>query len=81
MRRLAERLRGDLGLLYLVTVDARTGSIERLVMVPTSIRHFRINRAREADARWLQAALDREGEKLGTRFERASDGYLIARHR
>jgi poly-gamma-glutamate capsule biosynthesis protein CapA/YwtB (metallophosphatase superfamily) len=76
-----EEYRGDLGLLYLVTVDPRTGSIERLVMVPTSIRHFRINRAREADARWLQAALDREGEKLGTRFERASDGYLIARHR
>jgi poly-gamma-glutamate synthesis protein (capsule biosynthesis protein) len=74
-----EEYRGDLGLMCFPTVGAWTGSLQRLVMTPTSIRHFRINRASEEDGRWLQAVLDREGQKLGTRFERETDGRLIAR--
>jgi poly-gamma-glutamate capsule biosynthesis protein CapA/YwtB (metallophosphatase superfamily) len=76
-----EGYRGDLGLLYFPTVDASTGVLERLTMTPTSIRHFRINGATDKDARWLQAMLDREGQKLGTRCDRGSDGRLIARRR
>ena len=40
------------------------------------IRHFRVNRARSEDARWLESALDREGRKLGTYVERQPDDTL-----
>jgi poly-gamma-glutamate synthesis protein (capsule biosynthesis protein) len=45
-------------------------------MTPTRIRHFRVNRAPEAEARWLEGMLNREGRRLGTRVERQLDGTL-----
>jgi poly-gamma-glutamate synthesis protein (capsule biosynthesis protein) len=71
-----ESFRSDLALMYFPTLDAATGRLARLVMTPTQIRHFRVNRAAEADASWLEEMLNREGGKLGTRVERQSDGTL-----
>ena len=71
-----ESFRSDLALMYFPTVDAATGRLARLLMTPTQIRHFRVNRAPEADARWLEAMLNREGARLGTRVERQLDGTL-----
>jgi poly-gamma-glutamate synthesis protein (capsule biosynthesis protein) len=71
-----EAFRSDLALMYFPTVDAATGRLARLVMTPTRIRHFRVNRAAEAEARWLEGMLNREGGKLGTRVARQHDGTL-----
>lgn len=45
-------------------------------MIPTQIRHFRVNRASGADVLWLRDLLNREGNKLGTRFELNRDNTL-----
>jgi poly-gamma-glutamate synthesis protein (capsule biosynthesis protein) len=71
-----ESFRSDLALMYFLTADAATGRLARLVMTPTRIRHFRVNRAPEAEARWLEGMLNREGRRLGTRVERQLDGTL-----
>ncbi len=71
-----ESFRSDLALMYFPTADAATGRLARLVMAPTQIRHLRVNRALEAEARWLEGMLNREGRRLGTRVERQLDGTL-----
>jgi poly-gamma-glutamate synthesis protein (capsule biosynthesis protein) len=60
-----ESFRGDLGLLYLITVDPE-GALVRLEMAPTRMHRFQITRARPDDVRWLAATLARAGEPLGT---------------
>ena len=47
-----------------------------LRMTPIRVRRFRVNRASEADMRWLRELLNREGERFGTRVEIASDNTL-----
>ncbi|MEE9465541.1 MAG: CapA family protein [Candidatus Neomarinimicrobiota bacterium] len=59
--------RADLTLMYFVSVNPATGKLAGLQMTPTRIRNFRIHRAPETDARWLQDKLNREGQRLGTR--------------
>ncbi len=71
-----EAFRSDLALMYFPTLDAATGRLVGLAMTPTRIRHFRVNRAPEADALWLEGMLNREGAKLGTRASRRGDGTL-----
>ena len=63
--------RGELGLVYLATLDAR-GALAALEMVPTRMHRFRITEAGPDDARWLEASLARSCEPLGTRV--ALDG-------
>ena len=69
-----EAFRSDLGLMYLLSVAPSTGRLVRLRMIPTQIRRFRVNRAKEEDSRWLKSVLNREGKKLGTRVEMHDDG-------
>ena len=45
----------------------------------TQIRHFRANRARGEDARWLAELLSREGRTFGTRVELQPHGTLALR--
>jgi poly-gamma-glutamate synthesis protein (capsule biosynthesis protein) len=71
-----EAYRDDLALMYFVSMDPETGKLVRLQMIPMQIRNFRLNRASEADARWLGAVLNREGRKLGTRVELNEDHSL-----
>jgi poly-gamma-glutamate capsule biosynthesis protein CapA/YwtB (metallophosphatase superfamily) len=73
-----EAYRGDLSLMYFVTLDP-AGRLQRLDMVPMQIRRFRLNRAAPGDARWLQEVLDREGRRLGTGVGPAKDGSLVLR--
>jgi poly-gamma-glutamate capsule biosynthesis protein CapA/YwtB (metallophosphatase superfamily) len=73
-----EAYRGDLSLMYFVTLDP-AGRLQRLDMVPMQIRRFRLNRAAPGDARWLQEVLDREGRGLGTGVGPAKDGSLVLR--
>ena len=76
-----ERYRGDLGLMYFPTIDARTGRLVRLQMTPTKVRRFRINRAALSDARWLAHRLTQEGARFGTHVDVDADGRLELRWR
>jgi poly-gamma-glutamate synthesis protein (capsule biosynthesis protein) len=64
-----EEFRGDLGLMYFVTMEPATGRLVRLQLIPTRIKHFRINRASADEARLLQDVLNRESGGFGLRVE------------
>ncbi|MHC4519157.1 MAG: CapA family protein [Planctomycetota bacterium] len=71
-----ERYRGDLALMYFVSMDPKTACLVRLRITPMQVRCFRLNRVSREDAVWLREVLDREGEKLGTRVEMSHDNTL-----
>ena len=71
-----EEYRGDLGLMYFITIDARSGELTRFELVPTQIRNFRVNRASAGDAQWLADMLDWQGRELQTRVQMNADGVL-----
>jgi poly-gamma-glutamate synthesis protein (capsule biosynthesis protein) len=73
-----EEFRGDLGLLYFVTLDRESGRLERLRMTPTRMLRFQVRRAGGADSAWLARTLCREGRRLHTSVE-AADGRLELR--
>ena len=71
-----EYFRDDLGLMYFVSVDPSTGKLVYLRMVPTQIKHFKVNRASREDTLWLRDTLNREGKKFGTSVELNDDNML-----
>jgi poly-gamma-glutamate synthesis protein (capsule biosynthesis protein) len=71
-----EQYRGDLTLMYLVTIQAASGRLVRLEMVPFRIRQFRLNRASADDARWLTTTMDRECGRFGSHVELSNDDRL-----
>ena len=71
-----ESFRGDLGLMYLPTLESGTGRLARLGMVATQMKRFQVRRAADADARWLTAMLEREGRRFGTRPRLLPDGRI-----
>ena len=72
-----EDFRSDLTFMYFPTLDASTGSLSHLVLTPMQIRHFRVNRAGDADARWLETTINREAGKCGLALSRQADGSLL----
>jgi len=70
-----EEFRSDLALMYFPTLDARTGELLRLEMVPLQTRRFRLQHAAERDRAWLRETLDRECGRYGGRIT-ARDGAL-----
>lgn len=64
-----EEFRGDLGLMYFLTMNPSTGRLVNMEMTPTQVRRFKVNRASRADTLWLKDTLNREGGKFGTRVE------------
>ena len=72
-----EEYRADLSLMYLPSVDPSTGKLVQLKMMPTQIRHLRINSADKNDALWLKDMLNREGRELGTRVRLNPDNSLV----
>jgi len=72
-----EQFRGDLGLMYFVSMDPQTGQLVRLQMTPTQVRNFRVGRASRADALWLRDTLNRERVTSSTRVELNSDNVLM----
>jgi poly-gamma-glutamate capsule biosynthesis protein CapA/YwtB (metallophosphatase superfamily) len=73
--------RGDLGLMYFPSLDPGDGHLERLLMVPTQVQHFRIQRTAEEDTRWLAAVINRMGKGFGTGVEITDTGELELRWR
>lgn len=72
-----EHFRGELGALYLPTVDPETGMLERLELVPTGVERFRLTRPSVDDVHWLATTLHREGASLGTTVTVGADGRLV----
>ncbi|MDA8090965.1 MAG: CapA family protein [Nitrospiraceae bacterium] len=72
-----EQYRGDLGLMYLVSVESPKGALLSVQMIPTRVRRFRVELAVGKDGLWLMETLNREGAKLGTNVEENEDGSLI----
>ena len=68
-----EEFRGDLGLMYFPTLDADTGRLLRLELVPAQMKRLRVQRASAADSSWLRTLLDREGRRFGTWAEAMAD--------
>ncbi len=69
--------RGDLTLMYFVTVDPSSGNLVALQMKPMQMKKFRLNRATKKDAKWLENILSSEGKRLGTGVELKEDNTLI----
>jgi poly-gamma-glutamate synthesis protein (capsule biosynthesis protein) len=72
-----EEFRGELGLMYFLSLEAATGRLQRFEMTPTRLRKLRINRALREDAQWLVDVLNREGRPLGTRAILGEDLRLV----
>lgn len=70
--------RGDLTLLYFLTLERGSGRLLRLEMTPMQIRRFRLQYAKPSDVRWLHRTLARESRRLGTRIECAGERSLLA---
>ena len=71
-----EEFRADLSLMYFATLDASTGNLLDLQMAAMQIRRFQIQRASQADTRWLGETLNREGLPFGTRVIRHANSHL-----
>lgn len=71
-----ERYRGELGALYLPTVDGHTGELQRLELIPTEVRRMRLSRPAPDDVAWLANVLHQEGAAFGTSVTAGDDGRL-----
>jgi poly-gamma-glutamate capsule biosynthesis protein CapA/YwtB (metallophosphatase superfamily) len=61
--------RGDLVLMYFIDVDARSGDVRALSLVPLRIVRFRLERASSADATWLLNRLQCLCEPFGVHLK------------
>ena len=73
-----DEFRSELGFMYLPTLRT-DAALAELTLVPTRIRHFRVNRAHGEGVEWLARMLAREGAAFGTRVERRPDETLVVR--
>jgi len=71
-----EHYRSDLGLMYFAGIEPSTGKLAQLQMIPTQIKHLRVNRTPKDDALWLAHTLNSEGRRFGTRVKWDRDNRL-----
>ena len=69
-----EEYRDDLVLMYLVTMQPRSGKLVRFEMVPFQIKRFRLNYVSSGDAQWLKRTMNRECARFGGHVERSETG-------
>jgi poly-gamma-glutamate synthesis protein (capsule biosynthesis protein) len=74
-----ERFRGDLALMYLVTVDARQGGLVEVRMVPMQVRRFRLNRVSRTDAAWICNLLNELEAPFAAEAQLEDDNTAILR--
>jgi poly-gamma-glutamate capsule biosynthesis protein CapA/YwtB (metallophosphatase superfamily) len=72
-----EAYRGGLGLMYFPTLDMATGRLQRFRMTPTQMHRLQVKHASDAQARWLEGVLRREGNELGASADLDEDGQLV----
>ncbi|GEC02665.1 hypothetical protein SSP24_03200 [Streptomyces spinoverrucosus] len=73
-----EEYRDDLRLAYLTTLQADTGQLTGLRMVPLQARRMRLEPAQERDRMWLCTTLDRIS--AGVHLDLEPDGTFALRH-
>lgn len=71
-----EAFRGDLGLLFLPTLDAADGRLLALDLVAVQRHRLALRRALAEDTDWLLTMLNRESHRFGSAFQGAADGRL-----
>jgi len=71
-----EEYRGDLPLMYFADIDAVSGDLVSVELVPLQIKRFQLVAASDEDAAWIRKILDRESRPFGTRIAQASAGRL-----
>lgn len=71
-----EKFRGDLTLMYFVTIDTSNNNLDKFTIVPMQIKNFRLKRTNQQDTKWLQKTLSREGKKLGNAVRMGKEGFL-----
>jgi poly-gamma-glutamate synthesis protein (capsule biosynthesis protein) len=67
----------DLCAMYFVTLEAESGQLRRLEVLPMRMRRFRVEHAPAASARWLAGTIERESRRLGTRLAAREDGRVV----
>ncbi len=72
-----EEFRGDLRLLYLVSVTPGTGALAALHMVPMLVRNMRLRHASAADSQWARTLLGRISDRFGSRISQQTGGTLL----
>lgn len=71
-----EQYRGDLSLMYFVTVANHSGQIKRVRMVPMQMRKLQLRHAVKEDAKWLTTTLCRVNQAFRTSCALAEDNSL-----
>jgi poly-gamma-glutamate synthesis protein (capsule biosynthesis protein) len=71
-----EEFRGDLAVMYFVSMDPSRGKLVHLHMTPLRMQRFRATGVSDTDAQWLRDILNREGRQFGTRVEWSQDNTL-----
>lgn len=74
-----EAYRGDLTLMYFADVDAASGELAALQLVPLQMRRFRLSRPSLDDCHWLQRRVEREVNRFGAHIDAASPERWILR--
>lgn len=74
-----EAYRGDLGLMYFVTLERAAGRLRHLDLTPTRIHRFQVRRAAAVEARWLCEILNRESARFGVNVVRRDNDRLELR--
>jgi poly-gamma-glutamate capsule biosynthesis protein CapA/YwtB (metallophosphatase superfamily) len=72
-----EAFRGDLALMYFVTLEPRSGALQRLEMVPLQMRRFSLHRTSGEDIEWLRDTLNQEGAAFGTQVTKNHRDTLL----
>jgi poly-gamma-glutamate synthesis protein (capsule biosynthesis protein) len=71
-----ERYRGELSLMYFVSINPHSGKLTRMKMTPMRIRRFQLTRASGEEASWLATTMDRESRRFESRVELLEDQSL-----
>ena len=74
-----KEFRDDLVLMYFPSVDAATGKLINLQMMPLEIKRFRLRRAARTDAGWLRDTLNRQSRAFGCQVVLGEDNRLYLR--
>jgi len=72
-----EEFRGELVLMYFLTVDLGTGRLVQLTMTPLQIRNFRLVPTSPSDRTWLHQMIDRECHRFGGRVRLEDEGFAL----
>ena len=72
-----EEFRGDLRALHIVTLDAGSGRLEELHLIPFRSRRLRLEHATAEETRWLARSLDEACRGLGTSVQLVGDRLTV----